>query len=61
MANGVSGGNDGTGRPISAEPLGTDDLNLEDMLADQDNNSLGELDRYDYPNAGRRMIIGHDD
>ena len=30
-------------------------------MGDQDNNSLGELDRYDYPNAGRRLIIDDDD
>ena len=62
LANGAGGGVggiDGTSRPISGMALATDDLNLEDILGDQDN-SLGELDRYDYPNAGSRLIIDHD-
>lgn len=44
---------------MSREQLVTDDLNLEDILNDQDN-SLGDLDRYDYPNAVQ-LITDDDD
>ena len=53
-------GND-TGRPNSGfQNLGTDNLNLEDILREQENNSQGDSDRYAYPNTGHHLIIDDD-